>query len=135
MSVQLFLQSKILGIEDFLLSRPAEPAVLIGRSRWVTLLSEVLPRALVAELGLAKILVGTSGSGQFLVIIPGEARAQAEEILAAAAAEIARFSGGRLCLLWAATENLGDWSIVRKRLHEEMAGKVGAPLAAGVPND
>jgi CRISPR-associated protein Csm1 len=133
MSVQLFLQSKILGIEDFLLSPPADPGVLIGRSRWVTLLSEVLPRALVAELGLAKILVGTSGGGQFLVVIPDEARAEAEQILNSAAAEIDRISGGHLRLLWAATENLGDWSVVRKRLNEEMSRKLGAPLASRGP--
>jgi CRISPR-associated protein Csm1 len=132
MSVPLFLQSKILGIEDFLLSPPVEPGVLIGRSRWVTLLSEVLPRALVAELGLAKILVGTSGGGQFLVIIPAESRAGAEEILSSAGAEIARMSDGHLRLLWAVTENLGDWSVVRKRLNEEMSRKLGAPLAMGV---
>jgi CRISPR-associated protein Csm1 len=129
MSVQLFLQSKILGIEDFLLSPPQDSAVLIGRSRWVTLLSEVLPRALVAELGLAKILVGTSGGGQFLVIIPAESRGAAEEILGAAAEEMTRLSQGALRLLWAATENLGDWSVVRKRLNEEMSRKLGAPLA------
>ena len=132
MSVQLFLQSKILGIEDFLLSPPVDPGVLIGRSRWVTLLSEILPRALVAELGLAKILVGTSGGGQFLVIIPAESRAGAEEILISAAAEISRLSEGHLRLLWAVTENLGDWSVVRKRLNEEMSRKLGAPLGAGV---
>lgn len=132
MSVQLFLQSKILGIEDFLLSPPNDSAVLIGRSRWVTLLSEVLPRALVAELGLAKILVGTSGGGQFLVIIPAESRQAAEEILGGAAAEMSQLSRGKLRLLWAATENLGDWSVVRKRLNEEMARKLGAPLAHSV---
>jgi CRISPR-associated protein Csm1 len=130
MSVQLFLHSKILGIEDFLLSPPTDPAVLIGRSRWVTLLSEVLPRALVAELGLAKILVGTSGGGQFLVIIPAESRQAAEEILSSAAGRMNQLSHGKLRLLWAATENLGDWSVVRKRLNEEMSRKQGAPLSS-----
>ncbi len=43
----------------------------------------------------------------------------------------ARLSGGTLRLVWAATENLGDWTIVRKRLSEEMQRKQGAPLASG----
>ena len=57
MSEQILLQGKILGIEEFLLSRPggATPArsngeeLLAGRSQWITLLCEVLPRALLAE--------------------------------------------------------------------------------------
>ena len=73
MSVQIFLQGKLLGIEEFLTS-PAHSAdasamgehgesLLVGRSQWVSLLCEVLPRALLAELGLAKILLGSSGGG------------------------------------------------------------------------
>jgi len=33
-------------------------------------LSEVLPRALLAELGLSKMLLGSSGGEQFLVVLP-----------------------------------------------------------------
>jgi CRISPR-associated protein Csm1 len=139
MSIQVFLQGKLLGIERFLASPatgdPATPAtgddgrLLCGRSRWVTLLSEVLPRALLAELGLAKILLGTSGGGQFLVVLPGEAMADAEMFLSVAAAQVLSLSGGLLQLAWASTENLGDWSVVRKRLSEDMLRKRGAPAA------
>jgi CRISPR-associated protein Csm1 len=74
MSEQILLQGKILGIEEFLLSPPggALPVrsngeeLLAGRSQWITLLCEVLPRALLAEFGLARILLGSSGGG-----IPG----------------------------------------------------------------
>lgn len=142
MSVQIFLQGKLLGIDEFLLS-PAHAAelaeagqcaeaLLVGRSHWVSLLTEVLPRALLAELGLARILLGSSGGGQFLVVLPEEARPAAEQFLEAAAADIARLSGGTLRLVWAVTENLGDWSIVRRRLQEAMRPKREAP-AAGAP--
>ena len=81
MSVQILLQGKILGVQEFLLSgQPAEP-LFIGRLRWVSLLSEVLPRALIAELGLSKMLLGSSGGEQFLVVLPEEVRSQADAIL------------------------------------------------------
>lgn len=134
MSVQIFLQGKLLGIEEFL-SSPAPAAaedagaeaLFTGRSQWVTLVTEILPRALLAELGLARILLGASGGGQFLAVLPEEVRVQADEFLAAAANDIARMSAGRLRLVWAVTENLGDWSDVRKRLGEEMRRRRGAP--------
>src|SRR5271169_2064937 len=112
MSVQIFLTGKLLGIDEFLLA-PAEKdhdQVFTGRSHWISLLSEVLPRALLAELGLAKILLGSSGGGQFLLVLPEEARDAAGAFLEAAAREIDALSEGSLKLLWSATENLGDWS-------------------------
>jgi len=58
MSEQILLQGKFLGIEEFLLSPSGpdeEPAdVLPGRAQWISLLCEALPRALLAELGLAR---------------------------------------------------------------------------------
>ena len=137
MSEQILLQGKILGIEEFLLSRPggATPArsngeeLLAGRSQWITLLCEVLPRALLAEFGLARVLLGSSGGGQFLLVLPGESRGPAEEFLAATARQIAELGGGYLKLLWGVTENLGDWSVVRKRLNEELQRKRATPLA------
>ena len=33
-------------------------------------------------------------------------------------------------LLWAITENLGDWTVVRKRLNEEFQRKQSTPLAS-----
>src|SRR5579864_8150609 len=107
MSIQIFLQGKLLGIDEFLLA-PAEEdpdRVFTGRSHWISLLSEMLPRALLSELGLAKILLGSSGGGQFLVVLPEESRTPAIEFLEAAAREIAELSEGSLKLLWSMTEN------------------------------
>src|SRR3984893_7479481 len=133
MSEQILLQGKFLGIEPFLVSGGAHPAaneeLLAGRSQWLTLISEVLPRALLAELGLARVLLGSSGGGQFLLVLPGEARPAAEQLLAAAARQISEFSNSQLKLLWSFTENLGDWSVVRKRLNEELHRKRNTPLA------
>jgi CRISPR-associated protein Csm1 len=107
----------------------------MGRCQWVSLLSEVLPRALIAELNLSKMLLGSSGSEQFLVVLPEEVRPQVEEFLAAAAADAHRVSQGHLKLLWAITENLGDWTVVRKRLNEEMQRKIGTPLAVSAATE
>lgn len=129
MSIQIFLQGKLLGIDEFLYA-PAEhdhDQVFTGRSHWISLLSEILPRALLAELGLAKILLGSSGGGQFLLVLPQESRDAAEAFLNAAAAEIAALSDGALKLLWSVTENLGDWSDVRRRLTEAMDHRRGTP--------
>src|SRR5579863_10556395 len=134
MSIQIFLEGKLLGIGEFLLAPAGEGAagenqdsVFLGRSHWISLLSEVLPRALLAELGLAKILLGSSGGGQFLLVLPDEFREAAQTFLEAAAAEIGSLSGGVLKLLWSITENLGDWSDVRRRLQQEMDRRRGAP--------
>ncbi len=130
MSVQILLQGKLLGVEEFLpLGQPAE-SLLTGRLRWVSLLSEILPRALIAELGLSKMLLGSSGGEQFLVVLPEEVRPQVEEFLVAARKGIRELSQNRLELLWAITENLGDWTVVRKRLNEEFQRKQGTPLAS-----
>src|ERR1700722_3850401 len=134
MSVQILLQGKLLGVEEFLPSGQPAESLLTGRLRWVSLLSEVLPRALIGELGLSKMLLGSSGGEQFLVVLPEEVRPQAEEFLNAASADISRLSQGRLRLLWAITENLGDWTVVRKRLNEEFDTKQNTPPAAtGLP--
>ncbi len=81
MSVQILLQGKLLGVEEFLPAEQPVEALLVGRLRWVSLLSEILPRALIAELGLSKMLLGSSGGDQFLVVLPDEVRAQAAEFL------------------------------------------------------
>lgn len=147
MSLQIFLRGKILGVEQFLSALPerepppragedeppsgrAPGAVddFEGRVDWASLLSEVLPRALLAELGLPKVLLGMSGGHEFLAVLPMEARPRAEEFLAAAARNIERVSGSTLRLVWASTENLGDWTIVRRRLGDEMQAKIGARL-------
>src|ERR1700682_3588405 len=130
MSVQILLQGKLAGAAGFLLSGDPEELLLTGRSHWVSLLSEVLPRALIAELGLSRILLGSSGGGQFLAVLPGEFRTRADEFLAASRAGIATISHGRLHLLWSITENLGDWTIVRKRLNDDMQRQMYTPLAS-----
>jgi CRISPR-associated protein Csm1 len=129
MSVQILLQGKLLGVEDFLPSGQPAESLLTGRLRWVSLLSEILPRALIAELGLSKMLLGSSGGEQFLVVLPEEVRAQTEVFLLAARGGIRALSENRLELLWAITENLGDWTVVRKRLNDEFQRKQGTPLA------
>jgi CRISPR-associated protein Csm1 len=141
MSEQILLQGKILGTEDFLLAVPAEgrpvrsagEELLAGKSQWISLLCEVLPRALLNELGLARILLGSSGGGQFLVVLPGEAREAAESFLNAAAAQISELSGGLVRLTWAVTDNLGDWAVIRRRLNDQLQAQRNAPLAAA-PN-
>jgi len=139
MSVQILLYGKLLGIEEFLLASaqeaaPAEEAALLaGRAHWVALLSEVLPRALLAELGLARVLLGSSGGGQFVLVLPSEARQPAEDFFASANGDMEATSGGRLRLVSAATENLGDWSVVRKRLNEALQRKLGAAAAGESP--
>src|SRR5436309_7266165 len=118
MPEQILLQGKILGTEEFLLAgsgegrsgRSAGEDLLAGRAQWISLLCEALPRALLAELGLARILLGSSGGGQFLLVLPDEARHPAQEFLRSAGRHVASLSGGRLRLLWGITENLGDWS-------------------------
>ena len=136
MSEQILLQGKILGTEEFLLAGAAEGRstrsagedLLAGKSQWITLLCEVLPRALLAELGLARILLGSSGGGQFLLVLPDENLPAAEEFLNAAAAQITELSAGRVKLIWATTPNLGDWAIIRRRLNDELQSKRNAPL-------
>lgn len=126
MSVQIFLQGKILGIDSFLhlSSRDFE-----GRAYWTALLSEVLPRALLAELGLSRMLLGCSGGDQFLLVLPGEVRHQAEEFCRSAALDVWQRTGGCVRLEWSVTENLGDWTNVRKRLIDELYQRVNAPAA------
>ena len=136
MSVQILVQGRLFGAREFLLApvpahldRARQEAFVTGRSHWISLLAEVLPRALIAELHLSRMLLGASGGEQFVVILPGEARENAEEFLNAARDQIHAISGGRLDLLWGVTESLGDWTVVRKRLNESMSRRRLTPLA------
>src|ERR1700683_3635822 len=100
MPEQILLQGKILGTEEFLLAGSAEGRsaryvgedLLAGRSQWITLLCEVLPRALLSDLGLARILLGSSGGGQFLLVLPDTARDAAETFLSLADRQIGALS-------------------------------------------
>ncbi|MEZ5353057.1 MAG: hypothetical protein R2762_10510 [Bryobacteraceae bacterium] len=127
MSVQIFLQGKLVGIEKFAGSEvrpdaegnvPGEAETVVGRCRWIGMLSEVLPRAVLAELGLARILLGWSGGGGFFLVLPQENLEAACELLDAADRDVRRRSGGLMRLAYGWTENLGDWLTVRKRLNE-----------------
>jgi len=138
MPEQILLQGKILGTEEFLLAGPAEGRsarsagedLLAGRSQWITLLCEVIPRALLAELGLNRLLLGSSGGGQFLLILPGEMQGAADAFLRASAQQISALSNGIVKLIWACTENLGDWAVIRRRLNEDLQRQRFAPLGA-----
>ncbi len=130
MSVQILIQGKLLGVDEFLTSDPgATDAAVAARSLWVSLVCEVVPRALLAELELARVLLGSSGGGQFLLVLPDVVREPAEAFLKHSAAQIAAATGDTVRLLWAATENLGDWTVVRKRLQDELKRKESTPLA------
>ncbi|MEP6963749.1 MAG: hypothetical protein ABI995_16850, partial [Acidobacteriota bacterium] len=134
--MQIFLEGKLLGVDNCLLAPATRDAdqVFSGRSHWISLLSEVLPRALLAELGLAKILLGSSGGGRFLLVLQQESQDAANQFLTNAAKEIAALSGDALKLIWSITENLGDWSVVRRRLSEGLDKRRGAPgFDASVP--
>jgi CRISPR-associated protein Csm1 len=133
MSLQVFLQAQILGAESFLATQSPEcqdaAADLVGRCAWLTLVCEVLPRALLAELKLSRMLLGSSSAEQFLLVLAEEDISRANEFLAREAGAIAELSGGALRLVWASTENLGAWPLVRKRLDDALAAKNCAPLS------
>src|SRR5271156_3115142 len=79
MSAQILLQGRLSGTEQFLLSPPADrdSRAFEARLVWLALIGEVLPRALLAELGLPSLLLGSSGGGRFLVILPDQTKADA----------------------------------------------------------
>ncbi len=135
MSIQILVQGRIAGARQFFLAGSGVEDDLTGRVQWIGLLSEVLPRALIAELGLSKMLLGSAGGDQFLLVLPEEAREAAVQFLSGARDDMRRLSGGQLEFYWAITENLGDWSDVRKRLTAEMQRKQGTPLAFSAPGE
>jgi CRISPR-associated protein Csm1 len=123
MPVQVFVQAQLLGLDDFFSSPLAIPdlgldadLVAVGRHRYATLLSEALPLAMLEKLGLSKMLLGSSGGGQFLILLPEEFREPAEALLQEAAEGVGHLTGAKLKLIWGITENLGAWSDVRRRL-------------------
>jgi len=133
MSLQVFLQAQILGAEEFLAAEPVgsqdSTADLIGRCAWLTLTCEVLPRALLAELKLSRMLLGSSSAEQFLLVLAEEDIPHANDFLARAAEAISRLSGNTLRLVWSSTENLGVWPVARKRLDDALLARTSAPLA------
>jgi CRISPR-associated protein Csm1 len=134
MSAQILLQGTLLGGEEFLLAPPADRdnRLFEARSMWLALIGEVVPHALLAELQLPPLMLGASGGDRFLAILPDQARADA------AGAFLTRVSqcfgdatSGRMKVVWSATENLGDWTIVRKRLQDGM--RFGTSARAAEP--
>ncbi|MGD1068568.1 MAG: hypothetical protein ABSB15_00380 [Bryobacteraceae bacterium] len=123
MSAQILVQGRLSGTEEFLLAPPADRdnRTFEARLWWLALLGEVLPRALLADLQLPFLLLGSSGSGRFLVILPDQARADAaSRFLTRAGEALAEVTAGTVRIAWSATENLGDWTVVRKRLQDAM---------------
>ena len=121
MSAQILLQGRLVGAEDFLLSPPADRdnKAFEARSTWLLLLVEAIPRALLAELQLPSMMLGSSGGERFLVILPDQPRADAaSQFLTRVSQSLSEITAGKLSLGWSATENLGDWTIVRKRLQD-----------------
>src|SRR5579871_6770610 len=113
MSAQILLQGTLAGAEEFLLSPPADKdnRAFEARLMWLTLLDEALPRALLAELGLPPLMLGASGGGRFLVILPDQARADAAaQFLEKATVAIESATAGMMRVAWSATENLADWT-------------------------
>lgn len=150
MSLQVFLQAQLLGAEDFLASHstqqqgglqsgglpPDSLNDLSGRCAWLSLFCEVLPRALLAELKLSRMLLGSSSAEQFLLVLPEEEIPRANAFLDRVQEDVAALSNNILRLVWASTENLGVWPVARKRLDDALSGKVDAPLSrAGTRDD
>jgi CRISPR-associated protein Csm1 len=126
MSAQILLEGRLEGQESFPAAPPADRDNRAFESRllWLTLLGEVVPRALLAHLGLPPLMLGSSGGGRFLVILPDQSRAeQAGEFLAQVRGILAGFTATGVDLIWSSTENLGDWTVVRKRLEDEIERK------------
>jgi CRISPR-associated protein Csm1 len=132
MSLQVFLQAQLLGAAEFLGGRSSErdsgTSDFIGCCAWLTLFCEVLPRALLAELKLSRMLLGSSAAEQFLLVLAEEDVSRANQLLNRAAQAVSKLSGNSLRLLWASTENLGPWPTARKRLDDALLANTAAPL-------
>lgn len=116
--MQVFLQGKLLGIEPFVAAGGSDLDAFAGRCLYVSLLSEAIPRALLDRFHLSRQLLGSSGGGQFLVVLTSEVAAGVHEFLVSVTRALSDKTNGQLRLAWSATENLGDWSNVRKRLYD-----------------
>ena len=133
MSLQVFLQAYLTGSEQFLSlgnTSAFNSDAFLGRASWLNLYAEVLPRALLAELKLSPMLLGSSNAEQFLLVLAEEEVARANELLRQAAQAVGELSSNTLRLEWASTENLGSWPVARKRLDDAIALQRATPLAA-----
>src|SRR5580693_3958535 len=121
MSAQILVQGRLTGTEEFLLAPPADRdnRAFEARLTWLNLLGEVLPRALLVSLQLPPLMLGSSGGGRFLAILPDQERAdQAAAFLERTNAILGDVTSGMVRVVSSSTENLGDWTMVRKRLSE-----------------
>jgi len=133
MSAQILVQGRLVGTEDFLPSAPADRdnRAFEARLTWLNLLGEVLPRALLASLQLPPLLLGSSGGGRFLAILPDRERADlAAEFLTRANTVLSEATSGSVRIVWSTTENLGDWTVVRKRLSEGLHASLRPAVSA-----
>jgi len=132
MTAQVLLQGKLIGSEEFLLAVPADRdnRLFEARSTWLVLIAEAIPRALLAELQLPLLMMGSSGDDRFLVVLPDQTRAEAADAFLTRVSEaLGKATGGRMRLVWTSTENLGDWTIIRKRLQDSMHAGVQPRVA------
>jgi CRISPR-associated protein Csm1 len=131
MSIQIFVEGRITASPEFLRPHSGNgDAEALGRHLYLSLAGEVIPRALLDELGLSRMLLGSAGSGGFLMLLPKEFEQASSEFLSQTAAGLKSLTNGGIILDWAITENLGDWSVVRKRLFEEMQRHAGTKATA-----
>jgi CRISPR-associated protein Csm1 len=73
-------------------------------------------------------MLGSSGAARFLVILPDAERAEAASAFLNRANEaLERVSNSLVRISWSATENLGDWTFVRKRLQDGMRTSLKGP--------
>jgi len=77
MSVQIFLQGKILGIEQFLLASSSD---MDGRSHWGSTVERGFAPRAAGGAWPSKMLLGSSGGEQFLVVLPVEFRGEAGKV-------------------------------------------------------
>jgi len=130
--VQVFLQAKLLGIEAFVGAAAGDLDSLGGRCLYASLISETLPRALLDHLGLSRQLIGSTGGGQFLVMLTVESVPEAHNILAQATRHLASISAESHAL---AGPPLRIWRLtdIRKRLADQIIRCGGlAPSSEGV---
>ena len=122
MALQIFFQVQLLGMDDFLVAG----STLAAGAAELRAASEELPLRFLSENGLSPMLLGTATLGQFILVLPEESKDAAITFFTTTAAELAPRG---LRLIWAATENLGAWKLIRSRLDAELKQHAGAPGA------
>lgn len=127
MSLQVFLQAKFFGINALLAEEGLRGDAFLSRCHWFSLLGEITPRALLAEIGLSPLLLGAVTGGRFLVVLPEASMPAAEAFLAKVADRVSEVTAGRVGLAWSSTENLGLWPDIRKRLDLGLRSRRNTP--------